>query len=174
MKAKTSKSKEFIEGHHKHLIGSPLLRKNVQTKSESQIQTELRPIIFNYMVKYFENKNWKNPESGAKKYFYWEGQEGKYTNLKTESFASRNYPDFIITSPYMVAIEYKKSGSGSIVKHGIGQCMMHTLGGEFDFVYCLIHDESDSKKIVKSTNNEKEKRIIQKIWDDYNVFMKFL
>ena len=74
----------------------------------------------------------------------------------------------------MVAIEYKKSGSGSIVKHGIGQCMMHTLGGEFDFVYCLIHDESDSKKIVKSTNNEKEKRIIQKIWDDYNVFMKFL
>ena len=33
---------------------------------------------------------------------------------------------------------------------------MHTLGGEFDFVYCLIHDESQKKKIVKSIKNEKK------------------
>ena len=51
---------------------------------------------------------------------------------------------------------------------------MHTLGGEFDFVYCLIHDESQNKKIVISTKNEKENMIIQKFWDDYNVYMKFL
>ena len=71
-------------------------------------------------------------------------------------FASRNYPDFIITNPYKIAIEYKKSGSGSIVKQGLGQCLMHTLGGEIDFVYCLIHDESQYKKIVKSIKNEKK------------------
>ena len=35
MKAKTSKSKEFIEGLHKHLIGSPLLRKKVVTATVS-------------------------------------------------------------------------------------------------------------------------------------------
>ena len=120
MKPKTQKSIKFIEELHLHIVGSPLLRKNVQNKNESQIQTELRPIIFDYMVKHFQNQNWKNPESGAKKYFYWEGQEGRHTKIKTESFASRNYPDFIITNPYMIAIEYKKSGSGSIVKQGLG------------------------------------------------------
>ena len=55
----------------------------------------------------------------------------------------------------MIAIEYKKSGSGSIVKQGLGQCLMHTLGG-FDFDYCLIHDESQNKKIVKSIKNGKK------------------
>ena len=108
------------------------------------------------MVKHFQNQNWKNPENGAKKYFYWEGQEGRHTNIKTESFASRNYPDFIITNLYMIPIEFKESVSGSIVKQGLGQCLMHTLDGEFDFVYCLIHDESQNKKVVKSIKNEKE------------------
>ena len=69
----------------------------------------------------------------------------------------------------MIAIEYKKSGSGSIVKQGLGQCLIHTLGGEFDFVDCLIHDESQNKKIVKSIKNEKGNIIIQKYWKDYNV-----
>ena len=56
----------------------------------------------------------------------------------------------------MIAIEYKKSGSGSIVKQGLGQCLMHTLGGEFDFVYCLIHDESQNKKIVNLLKMKKK------------------
>ena len=56
----------------------------------------------------------------------------------------------------MIAIEYKKNGSGSIVKQGLGQCLMHTLGGEFDFVYCLIHDESQNKKFVKSIKMKKK------------------
>ena len=80
----------------------------------------------------------------------------------------------IIIRPYKIAIEYKKNSSGSIVKQGIGQCIMHTLGGEFDFVYCLIHDENNDKKILKSIDNENERRILKKLWDDYNVYMKFL
>ena len=76
-----------------------------------------------------------------------------------ETFASRSYPDFIITEPYKIAIEYKKSKNGSIVKEGIGQSLIHTKGGEFDFVYCLIQDESKSKKIVESQKNKKENKI---------------
>ena len=101
-------------------------------------------------------------------------KEKRIYTKKTESFASRNYPDYIITNPYKIAIEYKKSESGSIVKHGIGQSIMHTMGGEFDFDYCLIHDESKNKKMLKSTKNEKDKIIIQKIREDYHVFMKFI
>ena len=71
----SQKSINFIQELHKHIVRSPLLRQKVQNKNESQIQTELRPIIFNYMVKHFQNQNWKNPEKGAKNAFFWEGQE---------------------------------------------------------------------------------------------------
>ena len=37
MKPKTQKSIKFIEELHAHIVGSPLLRKNVQKKNESQI-----------------------------------------------------------------------------------------------------------------------------------------
>ena len=72
VKPKSQKSINFIQELHKHIVRSHFLRQKVQYKNESQIQTELRPIIFNYMVKHFQNQNWKNPENGAKKYFYWE------------------------------------------------------------------------------------------------------
>ena len=118
-----------------------------------------------YLVKYFKSQNISNPENVANKYFYWESQEGSYKKKRLESFSSRNYPDFIITTPYNIAIEYKQGGTGSIVKQGIGQSVMHTLGGEFDFVYCLIHDESKEKYILNSSNNDKEKMMINKIWE---------
>jgi len=174
MKKKTQKAISFIEELHKHLTGSPLLRDESQGRDERQIQTEIRPIIFDYMKEYFKKKNRKNPVRVADEKFYWESQESEYKNLKIETFASKNYPDFIISYPYKIAIEYKKSKSGSVVKQGIGQSIMHTIGGEFDFVYCLIKDESPDKKIIESINNEKEKRIIKNIWKDFNVFIRFI
>ena len=56
----------------------------------------------------------------------------------------------------------------------IGQCIMHTLCDEFEFVYCLFQDENKKKKILESTNNENEGMILEKLWDDYNVCMKFI
>ena len=54
VKPKSQKSIKFIEELHKHIIKSPLLRQNVHNKNESQIQTELRPIIFNYANEYLD------------------------------------------------------------------------------------------------------------------------
>ena len=171
---KISKSNRIHPILHLHLVKSPLLRKNVQNKTERDIQTELRPIIFDYMKKYFEKKNRKNPENMAKKYFYWEGQKSGFDKIKKKTFASINYPDFIIFKPHKIAIEYKKSSNGSVVKQTIGQCIMHTLCDEFEFVYCLFQDENKKKKILESTNNENEGMILEKLWDDYNVCMKFI
>ena len=53
MRQKSKKATEFIQSLHLHLVKSPLLRKNVQNKTEQQIQTELRPIMFEYMKKHF-------------------------------------------------------------------------------------------------------------------------
>ena len=66
---------------------------------------------------------------------------------------------FIITSPYLLAVEYKQGTNGSLVKQAIGQSMMHTLSGDFDYVYVLFHDENTDKRIEHSINQDKEKII---------------
>ena len=44
-------------------------------------------------------------------------------------------PDFIIKKPYLIAVEYKQSGNGSLVKQAIGQSMMHAMSKDFDYVF---------------------------------------
>jgi len=82
--------------------------------------------------------------------------------------------DFIITSPYLIAIEYKQSATGSTVKQGIGQSVLHTLCGDFGFVYYLFHDETKDNIIENSINNPTEKMIIEKMWKEFNVYIKFV
>ncbi len=174
MKAKTQKAIDFLDKLHKYIIKDKLLRTNVQNKNEKQIQTELRGIIYRRMVEYFQEQNHTKPKLSADRHFYWEGQQGNYAKDKIETFSARNYPDFIITKPYMIAIEYKKGSSGSLIKHGIGQSLIHTLGGEFDFVYFLFQDESKDKQILKSLNNKKEKLLIERFWNDFNVRLEII
>ena len=49
---------------------------------------------------------------------------------------------------------------------------MHTLSGEFDFVYLLIHDENKNKKIRDSIKNKVELYILNKMKTDFNVFIE--
>ena len=106
--------------------------------------------------------------------FYWEGQEGKYGQERATTFGARNYPDFIITEPYVIAVEYKQSPYGSTVKQGIGQSLMHTLTEDFHYVYYLFHDENKDKKIENSVTNKNEKAILEKMWSEFNVYIKFV
>ena len=174
MKKKTSKLEKFIKELHEYIINDSQFRKITNHKTESQIQTEIRPLILKYLEKYFERVGYKDAEARANKSYYWEGQEGKFGKGRAKTFATRNYPDFIITKPYLIAIEYKKSSSGSIVKHGIGQSMMYTLNGDFDYVYYLFCDENKDNKIKNSIVNKTEKDIIEKIWKEFNVMMKII
>lgn len=174
MKKKTVKSLKFIEGMHEFIISNPQFRKNTKTKSEKQIQTELRPLIIRYLEKYFANEGFKDYTEKANQSFYWEGEEGRFGRGRHAVFGSRNYPDFIVTQPYLVAIEYAQSPYGSIVKRGIGQSMVHTLCGEYDFVYYLFHDESSDKRVESSVSGEIESSIIRRAWDDFNVLIKFV
>lgn len=172
MKKKTKQVTEFIEGLHKHIISNPQFRKNTKSKSEVQIQAEIRPLIIDYLQKYFKSSGFKDEIAKANKSFYWEGQEGQYGKERATTFGARNYPDFIVTAPYLIAIEYKQSPNGSTVKHGIGQSIMHTMTEDFHYVYYLFHDESNDKRIEKSMLNEKEGSILNKLWTDFNVLIK--
>lgn len=174
MKKKTSKVIEFMDGLHNFIVTNPQFRKNTAGKSEVQIQAEIRPLIIRYLEKYFEQQGYKDFTAKANQSFYWEGQEGQFGRDRATTFGARNYPDFIITEPYLVAVEYKQSPNGSTVKQGIGQSIMHTLCGDFDFVYYLFHDESNDKRIEKSTKNSTEQAISITIWNDFNVFLRLI
>jgi hypothetical protein len=174
MKKKTTKVIKFIENLHKYIVENPQFRTKTSGKSEVQIQTEIRPLILSYLEIYFTEHGYKDSVGKANKSFYWESQEGKYGKDRAATFGARNYPDFIITAPYLIAVEYKQGPNGSIVKHGIGQSMMHTMTEDFHYVYYLFHDESNDKRIENSSTNEKEKVILEKMWSDFNVFIKFV
>ena len=174
MKKKSVKITKFVEDLHRFIISNPQFRRNTKGKSETQIQAEIRPLIIQYLEIYFREKGYKDSVAKANKSFYWEGQEGQYGKERTTTFGTRNYPDFIITTPYLIAIEYKQSDSGSTVKHGIGQSIMHTLCEEFHYVYYLFHDQSKDKRIEQSIKNSREIFIIDKMWNLFNVFIKFV
>lgn len=173
MKVKSKQLISFISNLHEYIVSNPQFRKDTSNKSESVIQGEIRPLIVQYLEKHFQKEGYKDYTGKANKSFYWEGQEGTYGKGRATTFASRNYPDFIIMKPYLLAIEYKQGTTGSLVKQAIGQSLMHTLSGDFDFVYVLFHDENRDKRIEKSINNNTEKKIIDKVWKDFNVFVKF-
>lgn len=174
MKKKSGKLVEFMNGLHEFVISSPQFRKKTSDKTEKEIQTEIRPIIIRYLEEYFKSIGIKDSVRAANDAFYWEGQEGKYGSDKILTFGSKNYPDFIVTKPYVIAIEYKQSPSGSTLKHGIGQSIMHTLCEEFHYVYLLFHDQSEDKRIQGSEGNEKESYIIEKMWSEFNVMIRFV
>jgi hypothetical protein len=174
MKKKSAKVLEFIEGMHEFIVSNPQFRRDTRTKSEVQVQTEIRPLIIRYLEEYFKKEGYKDVVAKANKSFYWEGQEGEYGKQKAATFGSRNYPDFIITYPYLLAIEYKQSPTGSAVKQGIGQSIMHTLSEDFHYVYYLFHDESKDRRIEKSIKNKLESFVIDKMWKDFNVLIKFV
>tara|TARA_R100001463_G_scaffold9472_23_gene28405 strand:- start:5692 stop:6279 length:588 start_codon:yes stop_codon:yes gene_type:complete len=174
MKKKTKQVEAFIQGMHEFVTKHPQFRKKTAGKSETQIQAEIRPILVSYLEKYFQEKGYKDYVAKANAAFYWEGQEGIYGRQRKTTFGARNYPDFIITAPYLVAIEYKQSPNGSLVKQGLGQSMIHTLCDEYDFVYYLFHDQSKDKRIEKSLKNSLESTMIERAWKDFNVMMRFV
>lgn len=120
MKKKTAQVTKFIKGMHEFIMESNQLRIDTSKKTEKEVQTEIRPIIIRYLEIYFQNKGYKDYVAKANKSFYWEGQEGQFGKCRPMTFAARNYPDFIIEKPYLIAVEYKQSPNGSTIKQGIG------------------------------------------------------
>ena len=174
MKKKTKALKKFIDDLHDYIISNPQFRRDTGNRNEAFIQTEIRPLIIQYLENYFKTKGYKDFTQKANKSFYWEGEEGRYGKKRAKTFDSRSYPDFIIKAPYKIAIEYKQSSSGSLVKQAIGQSLMHAMSKDFDYVYVLFHDKNKNKTIKKSISNESEKKIIKKVKDEFNVYFKVI
>lgn len=172
LKRKTRKVDQFIDNLHEFIVNDRSFRKKTLGLSETRVQSEIRPLILDFLKRYFKEQGVVDYEAKAHKSFYWEGQEGKHRGASMDMFGSYNYPDFHIREPFNVAIEYKQAPTGSLVKQGIGQSMMLTLSGEYDFVYYLFHDQGSAKKINESAKRRTERSIIQRLWDGFNIKLK--
>lgn len=158
---------------HNYIINDRSLRKNTKGKSEVQIQTELRPVIIDFLKKWFKEEGVVDYEGKAHDAFYWEGQEGRNKSKRNGTFGAFNYPDFVIKKPYNIAVEYKQSQNGSTVKQGIGQSVMHTMSEDYDYVYYLFRDQSGGK-IEESRNRRPEQKILGTLWKDFNVKLEII
>lgn len=69
MKKKTQKVLNFLNGMHEYIISNPQFRKKTFTKTETQIQGELRPIIINYLQKFYCDAGYKDFEAKSYKSF---------------------------------------------------------------------------------------------------------
>ncbi len=174
IKRKSRQAVDFIDSLHSYIVRNPQFRRNTAERSESSIQAEIRPLIIQFLEEHFKQSGYVDYTRKANASFYWEGQEGSFETAPTPIFGSRNYPDFIITNPYKVAVEYKQSASGALVKQAIGQAMMNTMSGDFHYAYILFHDQNKDKKIEKSSVNKKEVAIMKTVWEQFNVRLKFV
>lgn len=157
-----------------HIEGHVLRQKKSYGKRESEIQRGLYPLIVGYVAKYYRQAGYKNPQRKAAEAVYWEGQDGPSKDPKVSVFAARAYPDFIIREPYRIAIEYKQSRSGSLMKRCIGQGLMYIMSEDYDFAYLLFDDQSKNKAILKSMAHPREKSIALRMWRDFNMKMQIL
>ena len=46
--------------------------------------------------------------------------------------------------------------------------------GEFDYVYYLFHDESKDRRIKMSIDDKEESLILERMWTEFNVKIKFV
>ena len=170
-KARKSKQlNEFVDGFRDHVSHNRHLPTNTAGKRESSIQGQLFAIFVQYLEDYYEARGHGRYREKAASSFYWEGQAVKKNRRPAkEFFASRNYPDFVIQQPYSIAIEYKQSEYGSLIKQAIGQSMVHILNQEYDFVYILFNDQTKGKMIKKSLKKSKEQAVCKSLWENFNI-----
>jgi len=174
VRRKSKAAEEFIDGLIAHIEGHVLRQKQNAGKREAEIQRGLYPLIAGYLSEHFQNESPKDYERRAADAVYWEGQDDPNTETKTPVFAARSYPDFIIREPYRIAIEYKQSNTGALVKQCIGQGLMYMLSGDYDFAYLLFDDQTDDKSIRKSMKSPLELEIKHRLWKDFNIKMWIL
>ena len=174
MRNKSKPAEQFIDGLILHIEGHVLRQKENLGKREREIQRGLYPLIVDYVADYYKRAGYKDYLGKAAQEVYWEGQDTPNAEQKVSVFAARSYPDFIIRSPYRIAIEYKQSPSGALVKQCIGQGLMYIMSEDYDFAYLLFDDQSKDKKIRAALTNPREHSIRERMWRDFNMKMQIL
>jgi len=169
---KTKRREKLLDSILKHMMNHTMFSDKVSRTrdTESMIQKNL----FLYLededrlkkcIEDYGMTDKKSAELAAS--FQWE--QKKTTTVKNFSVFSTNHrPDAVLDmEDFRIGIEIKKGDSGTALRSGLGQCLIY--GSEFDFAIYLFVDMTDNRNILKSLDGERERKIINDLWDNYNV-----
>lgn len=104
--------------------------------------------------------------------FQWEQKLTTTVNNFTV-FSTNHRPDAILDlNDFRIGIEIKKGDGGSSLRNGLGQCLLYS--SEFDFVLYLFVDITPNQNIQKSIKGQREKDIIDDLWNNHNVMFDII
>lgn len=146
---------------------------NYKSQSEDKIKTQQYPHILNEVSKLYQDYHGMKPDNAKKKAkltLLWEGNKNTTVN-NTLFLGTFHRPDLVLEfeEGLRIAIEIKRGETGAAIREGVGQAVIYTSSGAYDFTVLLFIDTSKEGKIVHSINGEHEKKFIEKIWLDNNV-----
>ena len=171
---KTTKRMDLLK-----IITDVISHKNIydvidyKNKKEDSIKQFMYQPLFNEIKKYYTDKNLFSESTctkKAEKSVTWEASK-KDTLHNLVLFGTQHRPDMEIDiENTKIAIEVKKGQRGSDIRNGFGQSIVYS--SNYDFVILLFVDISDDKRIKNSVNGEKEKDILDSLWNNYNIKLK--
>jgi len=69
-----------------------------------------------------------------------------------------------------IAFEIKKGNDSAAVRAGIGQSIVYST--QYDFVLYFFVDTTAGGDIYNAQSGEKEKQLIESLWNNYNIKFK--
>lgn len=104
--------------------------------------------------------------------FQWEQKITTTVNNFTV-FSTNHRPDAILNlDNFRIGIEIKKGDGGTALRSGLGQCLLYST--EFDFILYLFVDITPNQNIRRSTEGQREKDIIEDLWNSHNVMFDII
>ena len=170
MLSKTKKREELLDAivnviTHKDIYDTIDYRNsNESSIKQFMYQPLLSELTKQYSKRYNSEDKAKNK---AKESLIWEAN--KQTTLHNITlFGTQHRPDMVTEiNGLNIAIEVKKGSTGNDLRSGFGQCLVYQ--SHYDFIIYLFVDTSDDKRILNSVSGNKEKYLIDSIWENYNV-----
>lgn len=141
-----------------------------KSQSEDKIKQFIYPHLLTQLTEYvMEKKGFSRglAKEKARTMIKWEGNVN--TTVKNIQFmGTANRPDMTLESDGVsIAIEFKKGDRGASLREGFGQSLIYSTA--YDFVIFMFIDTSDEGKIVNGSTAVSEQRLLQNLWDNFNV-----
>lgn len=171
---KSSRRSEFVEAlaralAHRNIYETVSYENRNEDYLKSYMHQPLRSAIAGVLRERAPLLSEQALERKADEALYWEGDR-RITINNVQFLGAQHRPDFVVALPNLrVAVEIKLAGVGSQVREGIGQSLVYTASGQFDFVIYILVDVTPDKKLKASTKAPREAIFIKRLWDSHNV-----
>jgi hypothetical protein len=169
-KVKSQKRLDFMELISEAITQEDIFNTiNYKHKSEDQIKQFIYPHLVQSLTEYLENNGIpkERARDSVKRNLKWEGNVNT-TVHHTLFMGTLNRPDMVLEmNGVKIAIEFKKGESGASLRSGIGQSMIYSTN--YDFVMYLFVDTSKDERIKNAQTSIKEKKLVDDLWNRYNI-----